>query len=145
MRSPLEILLLEREAAKRAKDQALNWLRQRFEIPDAEWLPGTRNQGWDCPMAVVLSDAGYQGVWVGHSLVRYCDPNGTKIRVRLPWSVSLFPRLFDIGYMPELETPKLSPPQGNEYHHQHQQPPTSHREGKEFPQLFTAPTDPLEE
>lgn len=85
------------------KADALDWLRARFEIPAVEWVPGIPKLGTACPIRV-LSGAGYLDVWVGKSLIRYKTPEGVLVRVSLPRKVSLFPRWFDAGYMPELDS-----------------------------------------
>ncbi len=94
------------KTAQQVKDETLEWLKDRFEVPDAVWLPGLRQYGRDCPIANVLTNAGYKNVWVGHSLIRY-ETGGTLIRVRLPERIALFPKWFDKGRYPELVIYKL--------------------------------------
>lgn len=89
---------------EKIKDDALAWLKARFEIPEAEWMPGLRAMGGECPIARILSRAGYQDVWVGVSLIRYKTPEGLLVRVKIPHRIGLFPRWFDHGIWPELDS-----------------------------------------
>lgn len=82
------------------KDAALTWLRERFEIPDAEWLPGIPGRPDRCPMAEVLQAHGYQRVSVATGIsgfVRYTDADGHHRKVAMPPVVRMFPYLFDVG------------------------------------------------
>ena len=86
------------------KEETLYWLRDRFEVPDAEWVEGMPRSTRRCPIAEVLTKAGYEDVWVGRSLIRYTQDQQT-IKVRLPLKCSLFTTWFDEGRMPELVFP----------------------------------------
>lgn len=86
--------------------EALAWLRERFEIPEARWRRGHLHDGAECPMASVLWEAGYEDVWVGYTVISYSQDGETK-KVKVPYRVSLFARWFDKGVFPELVVPYL--------------------------------------
>lgn len=99
------------------KDAALVWLRERFEIPDAQWLPGIPGRPDRCPMAEVLKAGGYQQVSVATGIsqfVRYTDADGRRRQVALPPVARLFLYLFDVGKVPGLIASTLVNPWGEE-------------------------------
>lgn len=88
---------------EKAKADALAWLRDRFEIPEAlEFPKGHIKDSMRCPIARLLTAARYEAVEVHMTRIVYYMPEGERVRVSMPKSVQQFPQLFDNGAMPEL-------------------------------------------
>ena len=86
---------------KAIKDDTLNWIRERFEIPDAEWHQASPGNPGQCPVAGVLNRAGYQGVRVSYRSIWYLQDSQPH-KVPFPDRIKEFPRRFDLGRYPEL-------------------------------------------
>ena len=78
------------------------FLQEKFELPDAQLIPGGRSQV-DCPIAKTLRAGGLQEIRVKRTRLSYKDPgSGLIIRVMFPAKIRTFVRLYDAGYIPEL-------------------------------------------
>lgn len=90
------------------KARALNWMREVFEIPDAEWIRGRRKVNDQCPMAATIQAFSEMDVQVYYSRIKYRRPNDDKWTViRLPNRIQQFPVFFDRSIYPELELHEL--------------------------------------
>ena len=89
---------------RKVKLATTQWIREKFELPDAELIPGGRSQA-DCTIAESLRSGGLQvqEIRVKRTRVSYKDPgSGLITRVMFPAKVRAFVRLYDAGYIPEL-------------------------------------------
>ena len=89
------------ERTLKVKLATTKFLQEKFELPDAQLIPGIRSQT-GCPIAKALRSANLQEVKVKRTRVLYKDSSGLLTRVMLPAKVREFIRLFDAGFLPEL-------------------------------------------
>jgi len=92
-------------------DQTLAWLRDRFECPEATDFPlGIPDDAGECPIARLLSGAGYDWVDVRRPTMRHnvhisYMVDGRLVSVRMPRGLSAFPDHFDALKYPGLIEP----------------------------------------
>lgn len=83
------------------RERTLAWLREYFELPNVELMPGIPGKAQECVIARVLRKAGYGTVGVTSKGIHFVEGDSTRL-VRLPSFVQQFVIHYDWGVWPDL-------------------------------------------